>query len=150
MHRETSKTSTAIRAAFGLAIRIVQFESLRTGGDSNRCEPRAAIQDIQRFHASFFPFCPLCWLPLFLPFSGRLLALVFPRKVLCSVECRAQHTAWRGPCLPSESALFCGVQGTAHSLERGSFRMDLSTKFGKEVPSRNLRQNKVRDHLCTN
>ena len=39
---------------------------------------------------------------------------------------------------PSKSALFCRAKGTAQSLERGSFRMDLSTKFGKELPSRNL------------
>ena len=46
------------------------------------------------FHASFFPFCPLCW-----PFSR-----------FC----------------PSKGALFCRAKGRAHSLERGSFRMDLS------------------------
>ena len=40
----------------------------------------------------------------------------------------------------SKSALFCRANGTAQSLERGSFRMDLSTKFGKEIPSRNLRK----------
>ena len=70
------------------------------------------------FHASFFPFCPLCWPPLFLPSSRHLLPF--------------------SP--PSKSALFCRVRGTAHSLERGSVRMDLSTKFGKEIPSRNLRE----------
>ena len=70
------------------------------------------------FHASFFPFCPLCWPPLFLPFYRHLLALFFPLK----------------------SALFCRERGTAQSLESGSFRMDLSTRFGKEIPSRNLRE----------
>ena len=44
------------------------------------------------------------------PFLGTFLPLSPPRKVLCSAE-----------------------QGTAQSLERGSFRMDLSTKFGKEI-----------------
>ena len=44
----------------------------------------------------FFPFCPLCWPPLFLPFSGHLFALSSPSKVLCSVEQRAQHRSWRG------------------------------------------------------
>ena len=45
-----------------------------------------------------FPFCPLCWPPLFLPFSGHLFALFFPLKklMLCSVEREAQHKAWRG------------------------------------------------------
>ena len=38
------------------------------------------------------------------------------------------------------SALFCRAKGTAQILERGSFRMHLSTKFGKEIPSRNLRE----------
>ena len=47
-------------------------------------------------HASFFPFCPLCWPPLFLPFIGTFSPFSSPRKVLCSVEQRAQHTAWRG------------------------------------------------------
>ena len=36
-----------IRTILGLAIRIVRFEFfLQTGGDSNRCQPRTAIQDI--------------------------------------------------------------------------------------------------------
>ena len=45
-----------------------------------------------------------------------------------------------------KSALFCGAKGTAHSLERGSFRMDLSTNVGKEIPSRNLRENRSENH----
>ena len=40
---------------------------------------------------------------------------------------------------PSKSALFYRVNCTAHSLERGSFRTHVSTKFGKEIPSRNPR-----------
>ena len=44
------------------------------------------------------------------------------------------------PFSPLESALFCRAKGTAQSLERGTFRMDLSPKFGKETPSRNLRK----------
>ena len=70
------------------------------------------------FHASFFPFCPFCWPPLFLPFSRHLFAIFFPSK----------------------SALFCREKGTVQSLERGSSGMHLSTKFGKEIPSRNLRE----------
>ena len=48
------------------------------------------------FHTSFFPFCPLCWPRLFLPFSQHLSPFSPPRKVLCSVEQRAQCRAWRG------------------------------------------------------
>ena len=33
------------------------------------------------FRASFFPFCPLCWPPLFLPFSRYLLALFSPESL---------------------------------------------------------------------
>ena len=76
------------------------------------------IQDLTCFHASFFPVCPLFWSPLFLPFSRHTFALFSPSK----------------------SALFCRVKGTAQSLERGTSGMDLSTKFGKEIPSRNLRK----------
>ena len=58
-------------------------------------------------------FPTLCWPPLFLPFSGHLLALFSPSK----------------------SALFCRAKGTVQSSERVNFRTDLSTKFGKEIPS---------------
>ena len=71
---------------------------------SRKAEKRAYLTC---FHASFFPFCPLCWPPLFLPLSGHLFAL---------------FSAWK-------STLFCRAKGTAQILERGSFRMDLSTKF---------------------
>ena len=76
------------------------------------------LLDLTCFHASFFPFWPLCWPPLFPPFLGTFFTLFSPSK----------------------SALFCRQGDTAQSLERGSFRMDLSTKFGKEIPSRNLRK----------
>ena len=36
--------------------------------------------------------------------------------------------------------LFCRAKGTVQSLEKGSFRMELSAKLGKEIPSRNLRE----------
>ena len=65
------------------------------------------------FHASFFPFCPFFWPPLFLPFSQHIFAIFSPSK----------------------SALFCRAKGTVQSLERGSSGMHLSTKFGKEIPS---------------
>ena len=39
--------------------------------------------------------------------------------------------------VPYQKVLY-SVQQRAKSLERGSFRMDLSTKFGKKTPSRNL------------
>ena len=70
------------------------------------------------FHASFFPFCPFCCPPLFLAFSRHIFAIFSPSK----------------------SALFCRAKGTVQSLERGSSGMDLSTEFGKEIPSRNLRE----------
>ena len=38
------------------------------------------------FHASFFPFGPLCWPSLFLPFSGHLFALFSPSKSAQSLE----------------------------------------------------------------
>ena len=60
------------------------------------------------FHASLFPFCPLCWPPLSIPFSGHIFAIFFPSKI----------------------AQFCRAKGTAQS----------STDFGKEIPSRNLRE----------
>ena len=69
--------------------------------------------------AQFFPFCPFCWPPLFLPFSRHLFALFSPSK---------------------SAALFCREKGTEQSLERGSSGMHLSTNFGKEIPSRNLRE----------
>ena len=47
------------------------------------------------FRASFFPFRPLSWPPLFLPFSRHMFALFSPSK----------------------SALFCRAKGTAQSLE---------------------------------
>ena len=75
------------------------------------------------FSRALFSFCPLCWPPLFLPFSRHLCALFSASK----------------------SALFCRAKGTAQSLERGSLRMDLSTKFGKEIPSRNLRKKRSED-----
>ena len=76
------------------------------------------IPSLTCFHASFFPFCPLCWPCLFPPFSGHF----SPSSTL------------------SKSALFCREKGTAQILERSSFRVDLSTKVGKEIPSRNLRE----------
>ena len=49
------------------------------------------------FSRVLFPFCPLCWPPLFQPFLGSFFALFFsaPQKGVCSVERRAQHRAWR-------------------------------------------------------
>ena len=51
------------------------------------------------FHASSFPFRPLCRPPLFLPFSGILFALFSPSTsaLFCRAKLqRAQHGAWRG------------------------------------------------------
>ena len=49
---------------------------------------------LTRFHASFFPFCPLCWPPLF----SRHLFRPVPPLEKCSVlpEQRAQHRSWEG------------------------------------------------------
>ena len=95
---------------------------VRFGGLSG--VPEAFLRETKHlliwFYASFFPFCPLCWPPLFLPSSRHIFALLSPSK----------------------NALFCRAKGTVQSLERGSFRMPLSTKFGKEIPSRNLREKK--------
>ena len=82
------------------------------------CAPKSVKQCLTCFHASFFPFCPLCWPPLFLPFSRHIFALFSPSKI----------------------AQFCRAKGTAQSLERGNAGMELSTDFGKEIPSRNLRE----------
>ena len=76
--------------------------------------PNALRLFLTCFHAPF-SFCHLFWPPLFLPFSQYLFA-------------------------PSKSAPFCRAKFTAQSLERGRFRMDLSVKFGKEIPSRSLRE----------
>ena len=43
---------------------------------------------------------------------------------------------------PPQNALFCRARGTAQSLQRGNFRTELSAKFGMEIPSRNLRENR--------
>ena len=43
---------------------------------------------------------------------------------------------------PSKSALFCRARGTAKSLGRGNFSVNLCRKFAKETPSRNLRENR--------
>ena len=87
-------------------------------GSHIRDPVKTGIPILTCFRASFFPFCPLWWPPLFLPFSRHLVTLFSPSK----------------------SALFCRAKGTAQSLERGGLRMDLSKKFGKEIPSRNLRE----------
>ena len=89
------------------------FQGWGDGGGRIRFGPKIPLLlPLTCFHASFFPFFPLCWSLLFSavfsPFSA-------PQKVLCSVEERAQRRAW-------------------------SSGMDLSTKLGKEIPSRNLRE----------
>ena len=74
------------------------------------------------FTRPFFPFAPFAGHPSFSPFLGTSLPFSPPQKVLCSVEQGAQRRAWRG------------------AVPRGSSGMDLSRKFGKEIPSRNLRE----------
>ena len=94
-------------------------------------EPKkSSISKLTCFHASFFPFCPLSWPPLFVSFSRHLFALS----------------------RPSKSALFCRVMGTAQSLKRGMLRVDFARKFGKEIPSRKLREKRsvIREKLRGN
>ena len=61
--------------------------------------PSNCSNNLTCFHASFFPFCPLCWPPLLLSFSRHFFTLSPPRKVLFSVERRGHHRAWRGAVL---------------------------------------------------
>ena len=79
-----------------------------------------ALPNLTCFHAPFFPFCPFAGHPPLPPFFS---------VPFC-------------PFLPSKSALSCRAKGTAHSLERGGFRMQsaISTNFGKVISSRNLRE----------
>ena len=70
------------------------------------------------FTRPFFLFAPFAGHPSSSPFLGTFFALFSSQKLVCSVE------QW----------------GTVQSLERGSFRIDLCTNFGKEIPSRNLRE----------
>ena len=86
--------------------------------DLQSSRPHTEPEKLECFHASFFPFCPFCWPSLFLPFSRHIFAISSPSK----------------------SALFCRAKGTVQSLGRGSSGMDLPTEFGKEIPSRNLRE----------
>ena len=76
-------------------------------------------QVLTYFHASLFPFLPSLVAtplpPLFSAPSRPFLPLV----ALFS---------------PSKRALICRAKGTAQSLEKGSFRVDVSSKFGKEIP----------------
>ena len=80
--------------------------------------PKACQLDADLFSRVLFSFLP----PL----------LVTPLPLLFSAPF--------SPFPPLKNALFCRGRGTAQSLERGSFRMDLSTNFGKETPSRNRRE----------
>ena len=68
------------------------------------------------FQMSFFLFCPLSWPLLLLPLS------------------------WHPSPPLSKSALLCRAKGTARSLKGSSFRVDISTKFRTETPSRSLRE----------
>ena len=79
--------------------------------------PNPLLKHWPVFTRPFFLFPSLPANPFSPLFLGTFSPLSPPWKVLCSVEERAQRRAWRG----------------------GSFRMDLSPKFGKEIPSRNLR-----------
>ena len=58
-----------------------------------RCSTIKFLILLTCFHASFFPFCLFCSSS---PFLGTFSPFFRPRKVLCSVEQRAQCRAWRG------------------------------------------------------
>ena len=84
----------------------------------NSGDSRPTILGIVRFAircaakvSVLFSFLPLCWPPHLPPVFLVTFLPLSPS--------------------PSKSALFCTAKGTAQSLVRGSFRMDLSTKFGK-------------------
>ena len=70
------------------------------------------------FTRPFFLFAPFAGHPSSSPFLSTFSPFSPPRKVLCSVEQRAQRRAWRGAAPGWTSP----------------------TKFGKEIPSRNLRE----------
>ena len=70
------------------------------------------------FTRPFFLSAPFARHPSSSPFLGTFFALFSPQK----------------------RALFCRARGTAQSLQRGSLRINLCTNFGKEIPSRNLRE----------
>ena len=86
-----------------------------------QCHPWAQTEELTWFHASFFPFWPLAGHPSSSPFLGTFSPFSPSRKV-------------------------CRARGTAKSLERANFRMDLSTKFGKEISSRSLRESRSENH----
>ena len=70
------------------------------------------------FTRPFFFLTPFAGHPSSSPLLCAFSPLSPPREMLCSVEQRAQYRAWRG-----------------------SFRVDLFfTRFGKEIPFRNLRE----------
>ena len=100
------------------------------------------------------PYCKRFWKKT-LFFVGNATTIEFWKCKFLIVEKFCCHCAgsyflatplplfWASSCPippPRKNALFCRAKGTTRSLERGSFRMDLSTNFGKEIPSRNLRE----------
>ena len=99
------------------------------GGDYNSAPYQSALfvssaglgsgtlQDRESTHASFFPFCPLCWPPRFsAPFWP-----FFPlQRVLCSVEQGAQHRAQRG-----------ATSGPLHKVREEKFLPEICAKKGQ-------------------
>ena len=76
----------------------------------------------------------LCGVPLHK--SAQNIGVGFPR--MCVHKFRANFRKNLNFSLRPSSMGKKGLK--AQILERGSFRIDLSTKFGKEIPSRNLRE----------
>ena len=88
-------------------------------------------------HGALYENSNMRQLPLSDQFSRVLFSFLPP---LLATPLPLIFSALFRPVLPSKSALFCRAKGTPQSLERGGFRMDLSTRFGKEILSRNLRK----------
>ena len=75
--------------------------------------------------------------------NGKELTQTVYNTVLdACVEIGSEKEHWLPPSFSLWSLSFklLFLPCTAQILERGSFRMNLSTKFGKEIPSRNLRK----------
>ena len=111
--------------------------------------PQASTNIWPVFRASFFPFCPLCWPPLFLPFfSAPFRPFSPPRKVLCSVEKRVQSRASRGAapgCTSPQSSgrkflpEICVKKGQTLNSQKNYHQKNFLASEGDEaIPSQNF------------
>ena len=126
---EETKGLCSIFGPYSAGLSSLGFERRNLGRPGNSAGMSCTPGGVQKFVQTK---------KVFVPFSAPKTDL-FPRVLFSFLP------PWLAtPLSPSKRALFCRAKGTAQSLERGSLRMDLSTKFGKEIPSRNLREKKVR------